>query len=93
MGEQAAPLGRIVGVVRDQNGKPVEGARVYFTGAPGPVPDIAALSASDGSFSFAAPVEGTYTVESRGEGLAPASATVGVRGGEEARVEISLKAP
>jgi Carboxypeptidase regulatory-like domain len=81
-----------VGLVCDENGKPVERARVYFTRAPGPVPDVAALTASDGSFSFAAPVEGAYTVESRAEGLPPASVTVSVRGGEEARVKISLKA-
>ena len=82
-----------MGLVRDEGGNPVEGARVYFTHAPAPVPDVAALTASDGSFSLTAPVGGTYTVESRSEGLGLASATVSVRGGEEAGVEISLKMP
>ena len=85
------PRAQIVGLVRDEDGEPVAGARVYYTHAPGPVPDVAALTASDGSFSFAAPVEGTYTIESRAEGSRLASATVSVRSGEEARVEMSLK--
>jgi Carboxypeptidase regulatory-like domain len=80
-----------VGVVRDEGGNPVGGARVYFTHAPAPVPDIGALTASDGSFSLTAPVDGTYTVETRSEELGSASATVTVRGGEEAGMEISLK--
>ncbi len=84
--------GRIAGLVRDEDGEPVEQASVYLTQAPGPIPDVAGLTASDGSFSFAAPVEGSYTVESRAEGLVPVSATVIVRRGEDVRVEISLRA-
>jgi Carboxypeptidase regulatory-like domain len=82
-----------VGLVRDEDGNPVEGARVYFTQAPVAVPDISALTASDGSFSLTAPVDGAYTVESRSESLRAARETVSVRRGEEAGVEISLKSP
>ena len=83
----------ISGVVRDQTGKPVESARVYFTGGPEPFPDVAALTGPDGRFVLSAPSEGTYTLESSGEGTARASATVDVRNDEETAVEIRLQEP
>ncbi len=72
----AAHPGVIAGVIRDESGAPVEGARVYFTDAPAPTPDVAALTGSDGSFSLAAPVEGTYTLECNADGFAARSTTV-----------------
>ena len=69
----------IAGVVRDDSGSPVEGARVYFTDAPVPMPDIAAVTGPDGRFSLGAPVDGTYTIECRADGFAPARATVASR--------------
>jgi len=72
----AAHPGLIAGVIRDKSGAPVEGARVYFTDAPAPTSDVAALTGPDGSFSLAAPVEGSYTLECNADGFAASSTTV-----------------
>lgn len=77
----AAHPGLIAGVVRDEAGAPVEAARVYFTDAPAPTPDVAALTGRDGSFSLAAPVAGTYTLECSAEGFATARTTAASRDG------------
>lgn len=50
----------IVGVVRDRTGAPVAGAVVSLAAGPVPLPDIAALTADDGSFRVTAPVPGAY---------------------------------
>ena len=42
----------IAGVIVDARGNPVEGARVYFVEGPVPLPDIAALTDSDGRFCY-----------------------------------------
>ena len=70
----SAPV--IAGVVRDGKGDPVDAARVYVVGAPVSLPDIAALTGSDGAFSIGVPVPGRYTVEATAEGWAPVRATV-----------------
>ncbi len=85
-----APPGLIAGVVRDQSGAPVEDARVYFTDAPGAIPDVAALTGADGCFSLAAPLDGTYTLECGADGFAAARATVASRDGTG--VELTLRA-
>ena len=67
----------------------MEGARVYFTDAPAPTPDVAALTGSDGSFALAAPVEGTYTLECSAEGFAARRTTVAAR--EGSGLELTLR--
>ncbi|MGV9457113.1 carboxypeptidase-like regulatory domain-containing protein [Streptomyces sp. NPDC003635] len=52
----------ITGVVEDLHGRPVPDATVYFTAGTGPYPDVAALSAADGSFTLSVPDEGDYTL-------------------------------
>lgn len=81
--------GLIAGVVRDEDGAPVQDARVYFTDAPAPTPDVATLTAADGSFSLAAPVGGLYGLECRADGFAPSRASTVVRAG--ATVELTLR--
>lgn len=81
--------GLIAGVIRDERGAPVEGARVYFAAAPAPTPDVAALTGSDGSFSLAAPVEGTYTLECSAEGFAARRTTVA--SAKDSGVELTLR--
>ena len=80
----------ITGVVRDPHGRPVAQARVYFTDGPVPLPDIAALTDSAGAFSLAAPVPGTYRIECRVDGFAPAAITVRVAGGQTIHQELRL---
>jgi hypothetical protein len=81
----------ISGVVRSADGNPVEQARVYFASGPVALPDIAALTDAQGSFSLAAPAAGTYRLECVAEGFAPAEATVEVRPGQDSKVELGLE--
>lgn len=66
----------IGGVVQDDSGVAVEGARVYFVDAPVAMPEVAALTGPDGRFSLGAPVAGSYTVECRADGFTVARITV-----------------
>jgi hypothetical protein len=55
--------GVISGVVKDDSGNAISGARVSFTSGPVPLPDIAALTDNNGSFVISTPVPGEYTIE------------------------------
>ena len=81
--------GLIAGVVRDDGGAPIEDARVYFTDAPAPIPDVAALTGADGSFVLTVPIDGTYTLECRAEGFAATRATVASR--DAGGIELTLR--
>ena len=50
----------INGAVTDPSGHPVVGATVLIASSPVPVPDIAALTGEDGTFSIAVPAPGEY---------------------------------
>ena len=80
--------GLVRGVVMDAGGRPVAGARVSFRSGPGPLPDIAALSGSDGTFALTAPSAGRYELAAFGDEGAPGTATVTVAQGETATVTL-----
>ncbi|MDB5948126.1 MAG: Carboxypeptidase regulatory-like domain, partial [Ramlibacter sp.] len=50
----------ISGLVLDATGHPAAQVRVFIVKAPGPVPDVAALTGADGRFALAATRAGTY---------------------------------
>jgi hypothetical protein len=79
------------GTVAGPDGRPVPEASVYFLAAPVPVPDVAALTAEDGSFTLAAPAPGEYRVGSRAEGFLPGETVVHVSAtnSQEIRIELS----
>ena len=81
----------IYGVVRDPSGKPVADARVSFTKGPVSLPDTAALTDDNGSFSLSAPAPGAYTIVVNADGFAPKSATVKVSGGGKTDLDVRLK--
>jgi hypothetical protein len=81
----------ISGVVRDLHGHPIVQARVYFTNGPVPLPDIAALTNKEGTFSLTAPVAGSYTLACAAEGFAPTVVTVAVTDSQETHLEIRLR--
>ena len=83
--------GLVSGVVRDPVGKPVTEARVYFTGGPVPLPEIAALTDHHGAFSLSAPAAGTYSMAINSEGFAPEAMTIPVASGQQVQLEIRLK--
>jgi hypothetical protein len=68
----------VSGVVLDSSGQAVAQARVFFSQAPGAVPDMAALSGLDGSFSLAAPHLGRYVVTCNSDTWGSTSAAVTV---------------
>ena len=80
----------LAGVVRGPAGEPVPLARVFISGGPVPVPDIAALTDAGGRFTLSLPAAGVYQVECAAEGFAPLSATVEVGEGQDAQVELRL---
>lgn len=57
----------INGAVTDPSGRPVVGAIVLIASSPVPVPDIAALTGQDGTFSIAVPAEGEYRLVVRSQ--------------------------
>ena len=69
----------IFGRVQDSGGKVVQGARVYLSSGPEPLPDIAILTDQDGSFRLTAPVPGTYTIECIADGFQQTTLTVAVK--------------
>jgi len=71
----------IAGTVLDAAGRPVAQARVYFTASPGPTPDIAALTGSDGTFRMNAPRAGRYRI----------GASSDTHGSGEAEVDVDSK--
>lgn len=81
----------IRGVVHDANGRPVEMARIYFKYGPVPLPDVAMLTGSDGSFALTAPAPGTYQLEVSSDSPEPTQAKVTVEEGREAHLKIKIK--
>jgi hypothetical protein len=71
---------RIAGSVVDAHDNPLAGARVFFTSGPGPLPDIAAVTRSDGRFELTAPVPGVYTIAAATESAEMSTAEVVVDG-------------
>ena len=59
----------IFGVVVDPQGKPVEGARVYVTSSPGPMPDVAILTGPGGEFTLGVVAPGKYRIGAAADGF------------------------
>ena len=88
------PAATLSGRVVDAAGRPVGGATVYVVRAPGPTPDIAALTDRDGRFVLAAPQPGRYEIGCRSEAHGSATAEVSVgaaRGGTAQTVEVDIR--
>jgi hypothetical protein len=82
----------IHGVVRDEDGRRVEAARVFFASGPVPLPDVAALTAADGTFQLTAPVPGRYSLMCvLDDGRSETRSIEVIRGGE-ALVEFEMPA-
>jgi protocatechuate 3,4-dioxygenase beta subunit len=79
----------IAGTVLDATGRPVAQARVFFSSAPGSVPDIAALTSADGRFQLNAPQPGKYQVSASSDTQGSANIAVEV-GSQDADVVVKL---
>ena len=71
----------ISGIATGPDG-PVAFARVMIAEAPAPMPDLAALTGEDGSFTFGTVGPGRYVIAVHAEGFSPARAEVTVRPGD-----------
>lgn len=74
---------RITCKVVGPGGEPVEWARVFFTEAPVPMPDIAALSDAEGRVVLTAPTAGRYRLQVAAEGLATREVELAVTDDED----------
>lgn len=82
--------GSIQGAVLDHEGRAVAGAAVMLAGTSPDHPDIAALTADDGSFSFLDLDPGRYEVLVRAGDRSPETRSVEVGEAGPARVEFRL---
>lgn len=82
----------VTGTVTDDAGQPLAEAAVAIAAAPGPVPDIAAMTGPDGRFAIPAPEPGDYTFVATASGERTGRVTVHVSadGVVEAEVEIRV---
>jgi hypothetical protein len=80
----------ISGVVKDNNGNAISGARVSFISGPVPLPDIAALTDINGTFVLSAPVPGDYVIEVVSEGFIIKKVKIAIESNQEKRIEINL---
>ena len=75
-------MAAIHGTVVDASGRPVAGARVFFVAAPGPIPEVAALSDGGGRFALAAALPGHYRVSCMSDAAGSGAADVAVGSGD-----------
>lgn len=77
--------------VRDTEGNPIAGARVFFASGPGSYPDMAALTNDAGEAILAAPEPGTYAIQVAADGFAPQMETVTAAAGEPIARDITVE--
>jgi hypothetical protein len=81
------------GTTRRRGGREIAEARVFFTEAPVPVPDVATLTNDSGGFTLYAPAPGLYVVSCHAEGLSPASLSIDIAAWtSEVHIEIEMTA-
>jgi hypothetical protein len=80
----------VSGKVVDGQGRPVAGARVFFSRGPGTIPDVALVTGDDGSYTMAAPMDGQYEITTFADEHGSVTAAVDVKGDAEHRVELRV---
>lgn len=68
----------VSGRVVDREGRPVAGARVFFSRGPAAFPDVALMTGEDGAYTMAAPSAGEYEITTISDEHGSAKATVNV---------------
>jgi carboxypeptidase family protein len=81
----------IRGMVQDEDGQVLAGARVHFTASPVPLPDIATLTGADGAFALGVPAVGDYELGVDADGFEPWRRRLQVAGGVPVDVTVRLR--
>ncbi len=81
----------IAGAVTDEGGAPISDAVIAVTLAPVPMPDIAALTDTQGHFVMGAPEPGTYELLVNAPGYPQRRVTVEVDASTVASLSIELR--
>ena len=80
----------ISGVVKDNKGNAISGARVSFISGPIGHPDIAALTDSNGSFMISVPIPGEYIIEVVSEQFIAQKVKIAIDSNQKKQIEINL---
>jgi hypothetical protein len=80
----------ISGVVKDNDGNAISGARVSFIAGPVPLSDIAALTDINGTFVLSAPVPGDYIIEVVSEEFVAKKVKIPVESNQEKHIDLNL---
>lgn len=83
-------MGLVSGKVVDDEGRPVAGARVFFSSSPGATPDVALVTGDDGTFVMAAPTNGRYEITTFADEHGSATAPVDVQDDAAQPVELRV---
>ena len=81
----------IRGIVQDEDGQALAGARVHFTASPVPLPDIATLTGADGAFALGVPTVGDYELGVDADGFEPWRRPLQVASGAPVDVAVRLR--
>ncbi|HEX8526059.1 carboxypeptidase-like regulatory domain-containing protein [Allosphingosinicella sp.] len=82
----------VTGRVTGPDGGPVAGAVIFVVAAPVPLPDIARLTGTDGSFDVDVPARGTYVIGANGPDGGRSDVEVEVGSSDPPPIEIALPA-
>ena len=85
------PAAVIAGRVVDSSGRPLAGARVAYASGPVPLPDVAQVTGTDGTFAMDAPADGSYRITVFAQGRAPVEREVEVRRLSPDPIEVVLR--
>jgi hypothetical protein len=80
----------IYGTVKDESGKPISNAVVSFVTAPVPLPDIAALTDTNGNFTLSTAMEGDYIINVNSDKHKEMSIRVTLDDKQKKQIEVSL---
>jgi hypothetical protein len=80
----------VSGRVVDSEGRPIEGARVFFSRGPASYADVSLVTGEDGEYTLAAPTEGEYQITTVTDEHGSASATIDLQRDGVLEVELKL---
>ena len=80
----------VSGRVVDREGRPVAGARVFFSRGPAAVQDVALLTGDDGEYTMSAPSAGEYEITTIADEHGTTKASVDVQDSGVSELELRV---